>query len=159
MLRIAVYARVSTSDKGQDTENQLRELPQFVTNKTTEGWTPAGEYIDQASDKNANRPEFQRLFRDAAERKFYVVLFWSLDRFTWQGALENLQHLQRLTGNEIDWWSFKVEYLSSIGRSETLYCLSSPQSPSRSGFAQGKTVRRPKVVVDATRFWNSLSRV
>src|ERR1035438_6682203 len=80
MLRIAIYARVSTSDKGQDTENQLRELRQFVANKAPEGWTLAEEYVDQASGKNANRPEFQRLFRDAAERKFDVVLFWSLDR-------------------------------------------------------------------------------
>ena len=42
MLRIAVYARVSTSDKGQDPENQLRELRQFVANKAAEGWAPAG---------------------------------------------------------------------------------------------------------------------
>ncbi len=32
MLRIAIYARVSTSDRGQDTENQIRELRQFVSN-------------------------------------------------------------------------------------------------------------------------------
>ena len=70
MTRIAIYARVSTTDKGQDTENQLRELRQFVANKAAEGWATAGEYVDQASGKNANRPEFQRLFRDAAERKF-----------------------------------------------------------------------------------------
>src|SRR5450759_4599529 len=56
MLRIAVYARVSTSDKGQDPENQLRELRQFVANKAAEGWAPAGEYVDHVSGKNANRP-------------------------------------------------------------------------------------------------------
>ena len=103
MLRIAVYARVSTVDKGQDPENQLRELRQFVANKAAEGWTLAGEYVDQASGKNANRAEFQRLFADAAERKFDLVLFWSLDRFTREGVLETLQHLQRLTGNGINW--------------------------------------------------------
>jgi hypothetical protein len=57
MLRIAIYARVSTSDKGQDTENQLRELRQFVANKATEGWTLAGEYVDHATGKHANRLE------------------------------------------------------------------------------------------------------
>ena len=135
MLRIAVYARVSTSDKGQDTENQLRELRQFVANKAAEGWTLAREYVDQASGKNANRPEFQRLFRDAAERKFDLVLFWSLDRFTREGVLETLQHLQRLTGNGIDGWSFKEEYLRSIGPFRIPCCRFSPPSPSRSGFA------------------------
>jgi len=62
MLRIAIYARVSTTDKGQDAKNQLRELRQFVVNKSSEDWSLAGEYVDQASGKNANRPEFQRLF-------------------------------------------------------------------------------------------------
>ena len=73
MLRIAIYARVSTSDKGQDAENQLRELRQFVANKASDDWTLAGEYVDQASGKSANRAEFQRLFRDAAERRFGIA--------------------------------------------------------------------------------------
>jgi DNA invertase Pin-like site-specific DNA recombinase len=103
MLRIAVSARVSTFDKGQDPENQLRELRQFVANKAAEGWAPAGEYVDHVSGKTANRSEFQRLYRNAAERKVDVVLFWSLDRFTREGVLETLQHLQRLTGNGINW--------------------------------------------------------
>lgn len=42
------------------------------------------------------------LFQDAAERKFDLVLFWSLDRFS-RGVLETLQHLQRLTANGVDW--------------------------------------------------------
>lgn len=159
MLRIAIYARVSTTDKGQDTENQLRELRQFVTNKSSEGWAPAGEFVDQASGKNAHRPEFQRLFRDAAERRFDVVLFWSLDRFTREGVLETLQHLQRLTGNGIDWWSFKEEYLRSIGpfRDAVLSILATIAKQERVRLServkagldrarsQGKVVGRPKI--------------
>ena len=162
MLRIAIYARVSTTDKGQDTENQLRELRQFITNKCSEGWTLADEYVDHATGKNANRPEFQRLFRDAAERKFDLVLFWSLDRFTREGVLETLQHLQRLTGNGIDWWSLKEEYLRSIGpfRDAVLSILATIAKQERvrlservkAGLdrarAQGKAVGRPKIVVD-----------
>jgi DNA invertase Pin-like site-specific DNA recombinase len=153
MLRIAIYARVSTTDKGQDTENQLRELRQFVVNKSSEGWTLADEYVDHATGKNANRPEFQRLFRDAAERKFDLVLFWSLDRFTREGVLETLQHLQRLTGNGIDWWSLKEEYLRSIGpfRDAVLSILATIAKQERvldRARAQGKAVGRPKIVVD-----------
>ena len=165
MTRIAIYARVSTTDKGQDTENQLRELRQFVANKSSEGWVLAGEYVDQASGKNANRPEFQRLFRDAAERKFDLVLFWSLDRFTREGVLETLQHLQRLTENGIDWWSLKEEYLRSIGpfRDAVLSILATIAKQERvrlservkAGLdrarAQGKAVGRPKVVVDRSK--------
>jgi DNA invertase Pin-like site-specific DNA recombinase len=162
MLRIAIYARVSTIDKGQETENQLRELRQFVANKSSEGWTLAGEYVDHATGKTANRPEFQRLFRDAAERKFDLVLFWSLDRFTREGVLETLQHLQRLTGNGIDWWSLKEEYLRSIGpfRDAVLSILATIAKQERIRLServkagldrarsQGKVVGRPKVVVD-----------
>jgi hypothetical protein len=50
-MRIALYARVSTKDKGQDYENQLRELREFVAHKTSDGWVLAREYVDRASGK------------------------------------------------------------------------------------------------------------
>jgi DNA invertase Pin-like site-specific DNA recombinase len=34
-MRIAIYARVSTKDKGQDTENQLVQLREFASKQ---GW-------------------------------------------------------------------------------------------------------------------------
>lgn len=162
MVRIAIYARVSTTDKGQDTENQLLELRRFVGIKASEGWTISGEYVDQASGKTANRAEFQRLFRDAAERRFDLVLFWSLDRFTREGALETLQHLQRLTTNGVDWWSFKEEYLRSIGpfRDAVLSILATIAKQERIRMServkagldrarsQGTAIGRPKVITD-----------
>jgi DNA invertase Pin-like site-specific DNA recombinase len=164
-MRVAIYARVSTTDKGQDTENQLRELRQFATNKESEGWTVAGQYVDHASGKSADRAEFQRLFRHAAERKFDLVLFWSLDRFTREGVLETLQHLQRLTSNGVDWWSLKEEYLRSIGpfRDAVLSILATIAKQERiriservkAGLdrakAHGKSIGRPKIVVDRNR--------
>ncbi len=162
MLRIAIYARVSTSDKGQDTENQLRELRQFVSNKTAESWTLAGEYVDQASGKSANRPEFQRLFRDAAERRFDLVLFWSLDRFSREGVVETLQHLERLKSNGISWWSFKEEFLRSVGpfadavlaiiaciaKQERIRLSERVKAGLDRARSQGKVVGRPKIVVN-----------
>ena len=115
-VRVVVYCRVSTLDKGQDVESQLRELRQFVAHKTAEGWHLVGEYIDQASGKSANRPEFQRLFRDAAERRSDLLLFWALHRFSREGVVETLQHLERLKANGVQWWSFKEEFLRSIGQ-------------------------------------------
>jgi DNA invertase Pin-like site-specific DNA recombinase len=165
MLRVAIYARVSTVDKGQDTENQLRELRQFVANKAADDWTPAGEYVDQASGKSANRPEFQRLFRDASERRFDLVLFWSLDRFSREGVVETLQHLERLKANGVQWWSLKEEFLRSIGPFSDavlaiLACVAKQERVRLServkagldrARAQGKAVGRPKVVVDRDR--------
>ena len=114
-MRIALYARVSTKDKGQDHENQLQELRQFVRRKSGEGWKVVHEYTDQASGKSADRPAFRRLFEDASRKHFDLVLFWSLDRFSREGVLETLQHLQRLSGHGVDWWSYREEYLRSIG--------------------------------------------
>jgi len=92
-MRIALYARVSTKDKGREYENQLRELREFVTRKAGDGWVAAGEYVDKASGKTAGRPQFRKLFEDASRRQFDLVLFWSLDRFSREAVLETLQHL------------------------------------------------------------------
>jgi DNA invertase Pin-like site-specific DNA recombinase len=50
----------------------------------------------EASGTSANRPEFQRLFRDAAERRSDLLPFWALDRFSREGVVGTLQHLERL---------------------------------------------------------------
>ena len=100
-LRIALYARVSTKDKGQDHANQLRELREFVERKAGDGWVLAHEYVDKASGKTADRPAFRKMFDAASRREFDVVLFWSLDRFSREGVLETLQHLKVLTGHGV----------------------------------------------------------
>jgi DNA invertase Pin-like site-specific DNA recombinase len=78
-MKAAIYARVSTADGRQDTENQLAELPRFAS---TQDWEIATEYIDRDSGGRADRPEFRRMFADAARRRFDLVLVWALDRFT-----------------------------------------------------------------------------
>jgi DNA invertase Pin-like site-specific DNA recombinase len=114
-IRVAIYARVSTTDKGQDTENQLRELRELVVNRKRDGWVAGEEYVDYASAKTGDRAEFQRMFADAGNRKFDLLLFWALDRVTREGALKTLQYLERLTDAGVEWWSYKEEYLRSVG--------------------------------------------
>src|SRR5262245_7504332 len=160
-MRIALYARVSTKDKGQDYENQLRELRQFVRRKSAEGWKLAHEYTDQASGKTADRPAFQRLFDDASLKKFDLVLFWSLDRFSREGVLETMQHLQRLSSNGVDWWSYRAEYLRSIGpfkeavlailaavaKQERIRLSERVHAGLKRARSQGKVLGRPRVKV------------
>lgn len=111
-MRIAIYARVSTKDKGQDTENQLIQLREFCRQQV---WIITREFVDQYSGKTDNRPEFKAMMEGARRREFDQVLFWSLDRFSREGVLETLQHLQRLTAAGVGWRSFTEQYLDSCG--------------------------------------------
>jgi DNA invertase Pin-like site-specific DNA recombinase len=111
-MKVAIYARVSTRDKGQDNENQLRELRTFAERS---GFSIFKEYTDQDSGGNSNRPQFQKLFEDAHKRRFDVVLFWALDRFSREGVTETLNHLQRLSSAGVQFKSYTEQYLDSTG--------------------------------------------
>jgi DNA invertase Pin-like site-specific DNA recombinase len=68
-MRIAIYARVSTDDKGQDPENQLRQLRDWCGHA---GHELVHEYIDRESGRKGvkERKQFARLFEDAHQRRF-----------------------------------------------------------------------------------------
>src|SRR5215210_6368773 len=76
--RAVLYLRVSTD--GQTTDNQRRALEEVAAQS---GWTIVDVYED-AGISGANgrdrRPAFDRLCKDAARRKFDVVMAWSVDR-------------------------------------------------------------------------------
>ena len=110
--RVALYARVSTKDKRQDTENQLAQLRQFCE---VQGWSVVHEYVDRATGKHSDREQFQKMFADASQRQFDSVLFWSLDRFSREGVRETLNHLEVLSGYGVGYRSFTEQYLDSCG--------------------------------------------
>jgi putative DNA-invertase from lambdoid prophage Rac len=77
-MKAGIYARVSTLDKGQDTEVQLRDLRSYAQAR---GWIIAGEYVDKGqSGAKDRRPELDRLMKDVRKRKVDLVLCWRLDR-------------------------------------------------------------------------------
>ncbi|MGA2146950.1 MAG: recombinase family protein [Bryobacteraceae bacterium] len=157
--RIVLYARVSTKDKGQDTRNQLAQLREFCARQE---WTITREYVDQASAKSADRPKFKELMEAASRHDFDLVLFWSLDRFSREGVLETLQHLQRLTSYGVGWKSFTEQYLDSCGvfRDAVLSILATIAKQERIRLSertvaglerarkQGRIGGRPRVVTD-----------
>src|SRR5712691_500268 len=78
-MRVAIYARVSTANNGQDPTMQTRELREYAERR---GWTIAGEYVDVGiSGTKERRPELDRLMTDAHRRRFDAVLCWKFDRF------------------------------------------------------------------------------
>jgi DNA invertase Pin-like site-specific DNA recombinase len=111
-MKVAIYARVSTKDKGQSTDNQLPDLRRYAE---VLGYTLYKEYAEEESGSTANRTQFQKLFADAHQRKFDLVLFWSLDRFSREGALPTLQHLNLLESYGVGYKSYTEQYLDSTG--------------------------------------------
>ncbi len=78
MSRSILYARVSTLDKNQDPETQLRQLREYATRR---GFDVSHELIDRASGRNGDRPSLKRLWELVRRRETDVVLVWRYDRF------------------------------------------------------------------------------
>ena len=78
-MKLALYARVSTSDKDQDPETQLLPLRDFCI---AQGWEVYREFVDCGAPANdlAHRTQWRQLLDDAAKRKFSIVLVFKLDR-------------------------------------------------------------------------------
>jgi DNA invertase Pin-like site-specific DNA recombinase len=110
-MRVAIYARVSTKDKGQDTENQLHQLREFAERHGT----IYKVYTDQESGGKADRTEFKTLLLEAYQQKFDLVVFWRLDRFSREGALATLRYLKELKDHGVNYKSFTEPYLDSLG--------------------------------------------
>jgi DNA invertase Pin-like site-specific DNA recombinase len=161
-VRVALYSRVSTKDKGQDVRNQTDQLREFCSKQ---GWQIVKEYTDKASGKRGDRVQFQAMFEAASRREFDTVLFWSLDRLSREGVYETLQHLQRLTSYGVGYKSYTEEYLDSCGifRDAVIGILATVAKQERirlservtAGLArakrEGRTGGRPKVVVSTTK--------
>jgi predicted site-specific integrase-resolvase len=86
--KVAIYARVSTTNHGQDVKVQTRDLEQF---SQARGWQLIDSYLDTGiSGSKDSRPELNRLMADAHKRRFDVVVVWRFDRFA-----RSVSHLLR----------------------------------------------------------------
>lgn len=78
-MKIAIYARISTIDKGQDVDLQLKDLR---VHAQARGWKIYHEYVDKGqSGGKESRPALDILMDDCRKRKVGVILVWRLDRF------------------------------------------------------------------------------
>jgi DNA invertase Pin-like site-specific DNA recombinase len=109
-MRVAIYSRVSTAD--QDNQNQLTQLREYCERQ---GYQIVQEYVEVCSGGKARRQKFNKMFEDARQRKFDLLLFWSLDRLSREGVLHTLQYLERLTEHGVKYRSFTEQYLDTLG--------------------------------------------
>lgn len=79
-MTAVIYARYSCdSQREESIEGQLRECMAYAERQ---GIQILETYIDRAlSAKTDNRPQFQKMIKDSAQKLFDIVLVWKLDRF------------------------------------------------------------------------------
>lgn len=156
--RVAIYARVSTINHGQDVGLQTRELRHFAEAR---GWTVAGEYIDAGvSGAKDSRPELNRLMADAHKRRFDVVCVWRFDRFA-RSVSHLLRTLETFKALGIDFVSYSEQMdsstnagkmvftvLGAVAELERSLIVERVRAGLRNARAKGKSLGRPRVVVD-----------
>jgi DNA invertase Pin-like site-specific DNA recombinase len=157
--RVALYARVSTSNGQQDPEMQLRELREFAEHR---GFSISGEYIDRMTGSKDSRPALNRLMSDASRRKFDAVLVWKLDRFG-----RSLRHLvnsiAELEAIGVSFISFRdnldlttpsgrlmFQIIGAMAEFERALIQERVRAGLRNAQAKGKKLGRPRADVDPT---------
>lgn len=99
-MKVGLYARVST-DK-QDTDNQMIRLREVAQNR---GYEVFDEYVDIASGRNANRPNLDRMMKDAKQHRFDKIIAVKLDRIA--RSVTNLNNLM----NDLYAWNVGIEFI------------------------------------------------
>jgi DNA invertase Pin-like site-specific DNA recombinase len=175
--RVAIYARVSTTNHGQDVTVQTRDLEQFAE---VRGWRLVDSYLDLGiSGSKDKRPELDRLMADAHRRKFDVVIVWKFDRFA-RSVSHLLRALETFNALGISFVSLSEQMdtttptgkmvftvLGAVAELERSLIAERVRAGLRNARAKGKTLGRPRVVVDAAQIarlrasgasWPSIAR-
>jgi DNA invertase Pin-like site-specific DNA recombinase len=158
---MAIYARVSTTNHGQDVTMQTRDLEQFAQAR---GWQMVGAYIDAGvSGTKDSRPELNRLMSDAHKRRFDVVAVWRFDRFA-RSVSHLLRALETFDALGIAFVSLSEQMdtttpagkmvftvLGAVAELERSLIVERVRAGLRNARAKGKTLGRPRTVVDGAR--------
>ena len=96
MRRAALYLRVSTLD--QTTANQERELREVAARMGCEITRVYKDHGVSGARGRDQRPQFDKLCKDATKRRFDVVMAWSVDRLgrSLQDLIGFLSHIREL---------------------------------------------------------------
>jgi len=154
-MKAVIYTRVSTKD--QEAKNQIQELEAYAAKQ---GWEVLHVVTDKLSGTKAakERPGLSKVMQLAAQKKFDVLLFWSLDRLSREGTRQTLGYLQTLSDRGVKWHSYTEEYLSSLGafadvvisilstlaKQERIRISERTKAGMKRAIAEGATVGRPK---------------
>ena len=155
--RVALYARVSTTD--QSTDSQLLDLRRYTRER---GWTIFKEYCDNGiSGTTESRPALNELMDDAKKRRFDVVLVWRFDRFA-RSTRHLINALEEFRNLGIDFVSYQENIdtssplgsaiftiISAIGQLERDIICERVKMGLRRAKKEGKQLGRPRACIDS----------
>ncbi len=156
MSKVAIYARVSTSE--QSTDSQLLDLRRYVRER---GWHLYREYTDNGvSGTKDSRPALNELMNDAKKRRFDTVLVWRFDRFA-RSTKHLILALEEFRNLGIDFVSFQENIdtssplgsaiftiISAVAQLERDIIAERVKAGLRRAKQNGKKLGRPRGTVD-----------
>jgi len=159
--RVALYARVSTSNHRQDPEMQLRELRDYCRRR---GFDIAGEYVDSGiCGARESRPALDKLMLACRKRLVDAVVVYRYDRFA--RSLRSLVNaLEEFRSLDMDFISIHEGVDTSTPNGRLIFGIFASiaefereliRDRVRSGLAaakaKGTRIGRPRVSVNASR--------
>ncbi|MFC1873878.1 recombinase family protein [Chloroflexota bacterium] len=157
-MKVAVYARVSTSDKEQDPMTQLLPLRQFVEDQAD--WSVFQEYRDYVPATDlTHRVQWKSLLDDASKKRFDLILVWRMDR-AFRSVLDAATTLERFRAWGVGLRSYSEPWLDTTSPfGEALYYITVAYAQLERGILrervkagmdrarkQGHKIGRPKVI-------------
>ena len=153
-MRAALYARVSTVDRGQDPEGQLGDLREYALRR---GFDVVAEFVDFASGARNGRPDYQRMLDAARKRRFDILLVWRYDRFA-RSMQELVNALEEFRTLGIDFISYRENadtttaqgklifgIMASLAEFERALIAERVKAGMARAKARGKHVGRPRI--------------
>lgn len=162
ITQVAIYTRLSPNPIKDDTENQERDLLEYCYKQ---GYNMVQHYRDiymSGSRKGGDRPAFKQMMLDARQRKFDLLLFWSLDRLSREGVAETLGYLKSLHEYGVNYRSYTEQWLDSCGifkdalvgilatiaKQERARIVERTVAGLATARARGKRIGRPRSAID-----------
>jgi len=140
---------------------QTRDLEQFAQAR---GWRLVDSYVDLGiSGSKDKRPQLDRLMADAHKRRFDIVIVWRFDRFA-RSVSHLLRALETFNALGIAFVSLSEQMdtttptgkmiftvLGAVAELERSLIVERVRAGLRNARAKGKTLGRPRKIVDADR--------